>query len=223
MKTTTRIHAVALTALVLGACDLGGPRLETRTFHVEHMEAHEAREIIDPYVYTERDGSPGALSFVSGALTVRETRDNLDQIERVLAEFDVPRPDIRLVFQIIEADGFTESDPRIADVEEELRKLFRFQGYRLAGEATVVGSDHATTSQLIRTADESYSLSAEVSRVGPETTRLSNVSLFGPGVELTTSVNVRRGQTIVLGSSPVADDTATLFLTVRALDAGAPD
>jgi hypothetical protein len=38
----------------------------------------------------------------------------------------------------------------------------------------------------------------------------------GRNVQLGTSVNVREGQTVVLGSSPQADGTATLFLTVRA-------
>lgn len=223
MKTMTRIRALALMGLalptlVLGACDLGTPRLETRTFRVDHVRAEEVARIIDPYVYGEReDGPGGAISVVQGAITVRETLDNLAQIERVLAELDVPRPDIRLHFQLIEADGFTGSDPSIADVEEELRKLFRFQGYRLAGEATVVAADYADVHQLIRAGEESYSLEVSVSRVGPDATRLQDVSLVGRGVQLGTSVNVRPGQTVVLGSSPRTDATGTLFLTVRAL------
>jgi hypothetical protein len=225
MQTTTctRLCSLALAGLALAACDLGSPALETRTFRVQHMNAGEAARLVDPYVYGEREGRPGAVSVVDGALTVRETRDNLDEIERVLAEYDVPRPDIRLHFQLIEADGFTEADPRIADVEDELRKLFRFQGYRLAGEATVVAADFANVEQLIRAGDDLYSLNANVSRVGPDATRLQDVSLVGRGVQLTTSMNVRPGQTVVLGSSPRSGDTATLFLTVRALGPVEPD
>lgn len=221
--TTTRIRALALTGLglttlALGACERGTPRLETRTFRVENMRADEAAQMVEPYVYAERQEGPGGqISVVQGAITVRETSDNLEQIERVLAEFDVPRADIRLHFQLIEADGFTGSDPSIADVEEELRKLFRFQGYRLAGEATVVAADLAVIDQLIRAGDASYSLTAYVQRVGPDATRLEGVSLEGRNVQLGTSVNVREGQTVVLGSSPQADGGATLFLTVRAL------
>ena len=36
------------------------------------------------------------------------------------------------------------------------------------------------------------------------------------GFQLGTSVNIRPGQTIVLGSAPKEGSTATLFLTVRA-------
>lgn len=225
METTMRTRAsfLILAALASTACDRGTTTLETRTFRVEHMDAREAAELVDPYVYGSREGAEGAVSVVDGALTVRETRANLDEIERVLAEYDLPRPDIRLHFQLIEADGFTDSDPRIAEVEDELRKLFRFQGYRLAGEATVVAADFADVHQLIRAGDDAYSLDVNVSRVGPDGTRLQNVTLVGRGVELSTSVNVRPGQTVVLGSSPRVEDTATLFLTVKALGPVEPD
>jgi hypothetical protein len=83
--------------------------------------------------------------------------------------------------------------------------------------ATVIAADHAAIEQLIRAGDASYSLTTYVSRAGPDVTRLENVSLVGRDVQLGTSVNVRGGQTVVLGSSPRADGTATLFLTVRAL------
>lgn len=69
----------------------------------------------------------------------------------------------------------------------------------------------------LRAGDARYSLTAHVSRVGPGATRLQDVSLVGRDVQLGTSVNVREGQTVVLGSSPRRDGTATLFLTVRAL------
>lgn len=59
-------------------------------------------------------------SSTTGAISVRETSDNLDKIARVLAEFDKVRADVPLHFQLIEADGFTETDPRISAVEVEL-------------------------------------------------------------------------------------------------------
>lgn len=37
---------------------------------------------------------------------------------------------VRLTFHIIEADGFAETDPAIADIVAELRDVFRFSGYR---------------------------------------------------------------------------------------------
>ena len=221
MNKTTLTTAVA-TLLVLAGCDMG-PRLETRTFRLDHLRSHEASALIDPYVYGAREGNPGATSVIEGAITVRETPDNLEQIERVLAEFDQPRPDIRLHFQLIEADGFTESDPRIASVEQELRKLFQFRGYRLAGEATVTATDRTGVRQGLRTSEGLYEISGEVYRLGSDVSRLEGISLWspdGPGFE--TTVNIRSGQTMVLGSSPKAGSTATLFLTVRAEEVAKP-
>jgi hypothetical protein len=212
----TTLTAVALSLAVLGGCDTGA-RLETRTFRLNHMRSYEAQTLIDPYVYGDREGHPGAVSVIEGAITVRETRDNLEQIERVLSDFDQPRADIRLYFQLIEADGFTDSDPRIAAVEEELRSLFQFRGYRLAGEATLTATDMTEIGQLLGASDGLYRISGSVYRLGPDVTRLEGISLSGrDGTRLETTVNIRSGQTIVLGSSPTGGSTATLLLTVRA-------
>lgn len=211
----------ALVALVLGLRFTAGadrpPDLEVRTFAFEHMYADQARMLIDPYVYGDREGAPGAISSVDGAISVRETPDNLDKIARVLEEFDHPRPDLRLHFQLIEADGFTDSDPRISVVETELRKVFQFRGYRLAGEAFVTATDGSGIGQMMQGTDDVYELSAQVRWMRPETVRLE-VRLYAEksmhGLE--TTVNISPGQTLILGSSPKPGSTATLLLTVRA-------
>jgi hypothetical protein len=215
VKKTSRSTALLAASAMLTACN--GPRLETRTFRVEHLPPHEVSELLAPYVFGDREGAPGSSSAIDGAITVRETKDNLERIGRVLTEFDRPRSDVRLFFQLIEADGFTESDPRIAEVEEELRKLFQFRGYRLAAETTVTATNMSNIRQGMQAADGQFHLQAFVSRVGSDLTRLSDVMLSGEdGWSLGTSVNVRNGQTIVLGSSPMSGSSATLFLTVRA-------
>jgi len=115
--------------LVLGAAGCSKddtPELETRTFEVLHLEDWVAEALVEPYVYANRQGAPGMASMVDGKLTVRETPDNLQRIEEVLFEFDRPTPAVRLTFQIIEANGSTGTDPQIAEVEEALRQLFRF-------------------------------------------------------------------------------------------------
>jgi hypothetical protein len=220
-KTTTlralgRTLALAGTLGTLAACR-PDPSLETQTFRVNTLQPHEVAELIAPYVDGNREGAPGAVSVIDGALTVRETADNLSRIERVLAEFDRPRPDMRLHFQLIEADGFTDSDPRIADVEDQLRQLFQFRGYRLAGEATVTATDRAEIVQALRASDGMYEIQSNVYRIGGGQTRLEGVRLVSEnGFHLETSVNIRAGQTIVLGSAPKEGSSATLFLTVRA-------
>ena len=222
MKTVVLTTVAGVTAF-LAACDLG-PELEVRTFQLENLRGYEAASLIEPYVYTERRGTPGYMSTIEGAITVRETTDNLEQISRVLADFDLPRADTRLHFQLIEADGFTDSDPKIAAVESELRKIFQFRGYRLAGEAFVVATDGSSISQGLQASDGLYQISGELHQVGPGSIRLEAIRLWSEssGQGLETTVNIRPGQTLVLGSSPKEGSTATLLLTVRAEEGPGP-
>ena len=220
MKTKTMALA-ALCVALLGAsgCD-HKPKLDTRTFALKNLESWAAAQIVTPYVFTDRAEAPGTLSEAPGSITVRETPDNLYKIERVLAEYDVPRPDVRLRFQLIEADGFTESDPAIEQVEQQLRQVFQFKGYRLAGEAVVSATDGSHVSQSL--AGGQYQVEATIRWAQPGTIRLEEVSLLSheQGPLLTTTVNVRPGQTLVVGTASKAKSTATLLLTLRAEEAG---
>ncbi len=198
------------------------PRLDTRTFTLAHLRPDQAQKLIDPYVFTDRAGAPGHLSVTSGALTVRETPDNLDKIERVLKQYDRAQPDVRLHFQLIEADDFKGSDPRIATIEGELKKIFQFRGYRLAGDTYVEATDRSMVSQRFQGADATYEVSTGVQWLGPSEIQLISVKLQarGYGTLLQTTVNVQPGQTLVLGSSPKLKGTGTLLLAVRADSVG---
>lgn len=215
-KTMAPLLAACAVGLALGGCD--APRLEVRTFPVESMRAYEVETLITPYVYSDREENPGMLTVGDGYVTVRETPDNLDRIERILGEYDQGRSDVRLHFQLIEADGFTAADEAIAEVETELRKIFQFRGYRLAAEGVVAATDQSTIQQVMRGPDDLYELSGQVVWTGPSTLRLDGLALYAQRGEthLTTTVNLRPGQTLVLGSSPKAGSNATLLLTVRA-------
>jgi len=223
MKKRKMLGGAALPLLMALAACSRTPELDTRTFALTHLESYEAEQLIAPYVYGDRAEAPGSMSGAPGAITVRETPDNLQKIERVLAEYDVERPGIQLHFQLIQADGPMPTDPRIAAVEAELRKLFQFEGYRMAGEAVVYALDGSEISQTLSGAKmpagvaQEYMVEARVRR-GPENgLRLEEVSLYSMGGrKLRTTVNVRPGQTLVLGSSSMEGATGTFFLTVTA-------
>ena len=128
------------------------------------------------------------------------------------------RSDVRLRFQVIEADGFTDSDPAIAEVEAELRKVFQFRGYRLAAEAVVSVTDRSEIRQVLSDDSGVYEIGADVYWAQPGTIRLQDVRLNTsvPGAGLRTTVNIRPGQTLVLGSSSMAGSERTLLFTVKA-------
>ena len=220
---------LGITLLLVGC--IGQPSLDTRSFELRHLEDRVALQLIDPYVYGDREGAPGTMTAVQGILTVRETRDNLDRIARVLEEFDKARQSITLTFQIIFGDGASSTDPAIAEVVTELRKLFRFEGYQLRAsgvmtslERTRVGQtmfdqvlDHETG--FVGDVFSSYDVSVNVGSVsGPADSSVVELAVHLSGGDtglLETSVVLGIGHTVVLGTLQLPSNRA-LILTVRA-------
>lgn len=218
----TRVWLAILVALLAGVSCGRTARLETRTFNVRHLQGWEIEGLLKPYVWSDRPGASGAMSLVVGSsVTVRETADNLERIARVLAEYDRPAPAVRLHFQLIQADGAGTADPAIAEVEAALRRLFRFRGYHVVAEATVVGMSGSEVEQIVGGAGDHYVIRSEIHEVRgtPDsgTVRMSVLLSARQGGNLRTAVTLRGGQTAVLGNTQLraGQGTGTLILTVR--------
>lgn len=224
---TSHILGLAVLAF-LPAC--GGSALDgldTQTFQLQHLAAAEAAQLIDPYVYYDREGAAGRVSHVGNTLTVRETEDNLAKISRVLTEFDRPKPGVRLHFQIIEASdrGPTERfDPAIAEVEAELRKLFKYQRYRLLNDAVIGGTEGSHIEQAVgdmaaSVDSNAWMISANIGAVrvfGDSGSVELRVGIRNPyRGALETTVNARVGQTVVVGNAQLATGGGTVILTVK--------
>lgn len=208
-----------LCLLTLVACGRA-PSLETRTFTLQYLRPDDAATMIDPYVYADREGAPGRITYTDQTLTVRETPENLDRIAAVLAQYDEPKPWVRLHFQLIEADGARTADPRIAEVEAELRKLFRFTGYRLLTEAVLSGTARSSISQMVGERED-FAIGVDINDVrtvndtGIVSMHVQLRSTHGTG--LGSQINAREGQTVVLGNTQVGEgqQRSTVILTVR--------
>ncbi len=210
--------SLLLLAVVTQAC-MGGTKLDTRTFEIQHLDADAAGALVEPYIYFDRPEAAGAWSFSGNLMTVRETADNLEKIARVLQEFDKPRPSVRLHFMVIEADGATTSDPSISDVERQLRQLFRFEGYTLVGQAVIGGTETSFVVQEFGPAQAPFEISVGIKNVrgtaDSGTVRLEvSFSAFRGG-SLQTTVNARAGQTVVLGNAQLRRGGGTLILAVK--------
>ena len=229
---TRRILAnasVGVTLLLVGC--MGQPSLDTRSFELRHLEDHVALRLIDPYVYDDREGAPGTMTAVQGILTVRETRDNLDRIARALEEFDRARQTVQLTFQVIFGNGASSTDPAIAEVVTELRKLFRFKGYQLRATGVMTALERSNVGQTMydqllpgnaryqRGRFLQYDVSADVGSVSGPADSLSvelavHLSAFDTDL-FDTSVVLGIGNTVVLGTLQLPSNRA-LILTVRA-------
>ena len=205
--------------LLLAVAGCAGRDRETRTFLLRHLDSEAAVLLIEPYLGAatasmRRTDRPAAV-------TITAAPEHLDRIDELLRRYDVPVPGVVLNFQVIEADGFTESDPAIKDVEASLRELFRFRGYRLVGEAMVRASSRTNVSQaLTGPADRRMQLAVGVGEVIANDERRAvelhvQLDMDDAGSVIATGVTVPDGQQVVLGSSRPVPGMGALILVVR--------
>lgn len=194
--------------------------LDTRTFELQYLNPAEAVEMVMPYVYGDRPGSPGVVTHFSSGLTVRETADNLAKIQRVLEEYDIAKPGVRLHFQLITANGADVPDPAILEIERVLRDLFRFEGYSLAAEAQIGAMEGTGSTQAFYYDQNRYGINAYVQQIrqrgGTGAVQL-HVELVADyaGSIIETAMTIPVGQTVVLGSAQPDPDRPAIILAVR--------
>jgi len=147
---------------------------------------------------------------------------------------------VRFRFFLVQADGFTEQDPEIADVVTELKKLFNFQGYRLLStpilnivlenRSGLNRWDGGGTQRIVAgDSSEPWELSLDVRAMPPSSPTIRvDVSLTSvvpwsirenasrDPVEryLEASVTIRDGQTVVLGSTRTSAEEPVLILVL---------
>ena len=147
---------------------------------------------------------------------------------------------VRFRFYLVQADGFTEQDPEIADVVNELEKLFNFQGYRLLttpvlnivlenrtglrrwdghGTQRIVAGDSEVPWELsvdvraARPASPTIRVEVSLTSIVPWNIR-ENARRDPVEVYLEAAVTIRDGQTVVLGSTRTSAEEPVLILVL---------
>lgn len=145
---------------------------------------------------------------------------------------------VLLTFHLVQADGFTDQDPEISDVVDELRKLFNFQGYRLLstsvfnvglvrdrtgnyvtgeGSQRIFAGDSETPLTIradISSRRSTGSVRAKVA-LTDQTTRIVGTMTRSERLPLLeASVTIRDGQRVVLGSARRTAGEPVLILVV---------
>ena len=124
---------------------------------------------------------------------------------------------VRLTFHLIEADGFQGDDPEIRPIVTELRKLFRFQGYRLVSKSVlhaVADPPSAVSQQVTDDLGRPFIIRARVARDGEHLRLAVDLSYAGRGTLIDASVNLQNGKTVVLGSARPDKESGALILAV---------
>lgn len=230
-------HALLAAAFALSLPSTGAaqdPRdLSIRTFKLRNLRPDDAARLLSPYVT-----SPGGGVFEAGsvgAITVRETFTTLTLIDSLLRTHDRPRAVMSMRFKLIAALDSSMRDPAIEDIDAELRKLFRFRGYELIGEGTMLSEESTdfmtTLSTKARRIGNNNEMWSETFRIrgwmdgitgtaGERTIRVQ-ITLQDANNDselLRTGLTLAIGQTVILGSakpSTVVGSRGALILVVQ--------
>ena len=204
--------------MTLGACDKVDRRdMELRTFELNRLSNDEALALLTPYI---REG--GYVSGKNKLITVREKADRIKVIEDVLKKYDGigEAADVVLRVRVIEANGFTDRDTAIADIESTLRQTFRYRGYRLVGETQIQAREQSAFAQTLGKGYTLEGMMGSIRVVGTEQRVAVSVELAGqmrttpvvaPGVMLKTTVTGTIGKPVVLGQST---ETGAVILVI---------
>lgn len=209
--------------------------LPVRTFKLQNLRAEDAAKLLGPYVNAPNGGifDAGRLN----AITVRETHSVLALVDSLLKVHDRPRAVVTMRFQLIAALDSSVRDPAIQDIDAELRKLFKFRGYELIGEGTmlseemtdfmttvstkprVIGKDAAGKDHMFSETFRIRGWMDGIAGTGSERTIRVTVTVQDAGNDselLRTGLTLPLGQTVILGSAkPTMGARGALILVVQ--------
>jgi hypothetical protein len=217
----TSLLLVLLTCGVALADANDASKLSVRTFQFKNKDANKAAAAIKTLMSTE-----GSLSIQPSAnsLVVTDHADNLKQIVAALAQFDAPTKPIKLVIRLVSAgrDGNGRIPAELQDIAPKLSML-RFNALEQLGDADVEGNEGQSALIDIGNA---YRAEWKFGEYDPasDSIKVTDLHLSKLGGaqkdQLTslfkTSLNLKLGQTVILGASKVPNSSHALMIVLLA-------
>lgn len=204
-----------------------GAGMDVRQYTLQTISTREAVSLLTPFVPFDNGGGVWASS--SSVITVVGVKRTLAVADSVLKSYDHAPATLVFRFMLIVATDSAVKDPRIGEVDSELRRLLKFSGYRRLAEATTVVSEEMGFMTTASSSDlGEFTIAGTVKTVvngrvgimielrGGTTGMMMGVPM-SPNVRqlLSTSLTVPLGQTVVLGTAAGDKGVQALILTVR--------
>ena len=193
--------AAALLLFAFAACRPGG---DERSFDLSHLDSAEAVRVMQRDIIPACATSTATVRMRGRRIAVRGTADDIACFTRTIAASSGPPAAIRLTFQVIRADGASARDSSIADIEDELRRLFRFQGYELMAQGITTAGAGAPVTMQLAGGGENYRIEGVVEEaiVRGDSGSISlqiNLASQRRGLLLGTRLTITLGKTVVIG------------------------
>lgn len=204
--------------------DAEGRTLTVRTYQLKHKDADRAAAVVKSLV-----SSAGSVSIQpsSNTLVVTDTAASIEAIMGAIQKFDVPARSFRVQLDLVSASR--ASTPArvpqgLESIAGKLSGVLRFNSFERAGQMIVQGKEGDPIVAMI---DGGYRAEFRFGEFDPVTNsirvtdfQLSRQTAGKDGAQLEpllkTSLNLKVGQTVVLGASRQPDSNRALMLVLVA-------
>ncbi|HEX8170126.1 MAG TPA: secretin N-terminal domain-containing protein [Thermoanaerobaculia bacterium] len=217
--------SIALAALLLVAVSAfadaadAGKRLSVRTFQFKHKQADAAAAVIKPLMSGE-----GSMSIQpsANALSVTDVPENLKRIAAAIAQFDAPAQPFRLSIRLVSAGRVAGDGARVPDELRDVAPklaLLRYNVLEGIGAAEVTGHEGENGSidlngfrAELKFGD--YDPASDSIKVGDfKLSRLEGDTL---APMMKTTLNLKLGQTVIIGATKQANSPRALMIVIAA-------
>ncbi len=213
MKTAMLIALLALTIPVWAA----GDSLVSRAFELEHKDPQAVVAMIQGLL--SRDGSY-SIQPAKQTLVVTDTPATLEKVAKVLAQLDVPPRSYTLNLTLVSASRSSSPAPvpdDLLEISKKLSGVLRFNTFEKLGSTSARGNEGT---DLVVTLD-GYHASFGFGQYDPlsqslkiDEFRLDRTKDSAGSPLIRTSLNLRVGQTVVLGASRQPESGKALMIVL---------
>ena len=194
-----------------------GKTLTAKTFVFKHKQADKAANVIKGILSAE-----GSMSIqpTANSLVVTDVAANMKKIAAALATFDAPAQALKLSIRLVSASRGAQSkvDPEVADVASKLA-LFRYNVLDGVGEAQASGREGEPGVVTI----DGYRADFKFGEYDPasDSVQVVDFKLFrAEGDQLApmlkTTLNLKLGQTVIIGAAKQPQSQRALMIVVTA-------
>lgn len=206
---------VTATAFADGA-DVG-KTLTSKTFVLKHKQADKAANVIKSIM--SADGSM-SIQPAANSLVVTDLPENIKKITAAIATFDAPAQALQLSIRLVSASRGAEAkvDPSLADVQSKLA-LLRYNVLESLGSANATGKEGEPGVVSLT----GYRADFRFGEYDPasDSVQVADFKLLRQeGDQLTpmlkTTLNLKLGQTVIIGATKQPQSQRALMIVVTA-------
>jgi len=188
-----------------------------RILKLKYITANEIRK----HIYQELQNDVH-MSMRAGNMVVFGTEDKVAKAEEIVQRIDQPPKQIMVQVMLLVANRGdrkeVEHHPKLKDIVKKLTSLFNYNYYWVIGESEMIGTEGEPFSVMSEGQQSSFAMDA-ILEIQDDVVQLKRmkVTVAKPTrAEISTTVNIKNGDTVILGASSGQHEGEAMITVVTA-------